>query len=276
MVPGPGTCYTRSMPSSTAEIVIRVADLSFGVAGQEILRGVTFKVRRGEYVVIVGPNGAGKSTLLRCLVRIHRRVTGTIEVHGRSLADYSQRDLARRIGYVPQAGGEVFPFTVEQFVTMGRYPYLSPFGSLSAEDRRAVHEAMRQTETLAFADRQLDTLSGGERQQVYIAAALAQGADTLLLDEPTTFLDYRHQADVARLLRTANREQGVTVVAVTHDLNHAALEADRVVALREGRVIFEGPPADVMRPEVLEDIYATQLTLFDHPTAGVPIVVPAV
>jgi len=264
------------MSSLSAEIVIRVAELSFAVAGQAILRDVTFKVRRGEYVVIVGPNGAGKSTLLRCLVRIHRRVTGTIEVHGRPLAEYAQRELARRIGYVPQAGGEVFPYTVEQFVMMGRYPYLSPFGSLSAEDRQAVHEAMRQTETLPFADRLLDTLSGGERQQVYIAAALAQGAETLLLDEPTTFLDYRHQADVARLLREANRQRGVTVVAVTHDLNHAALEADRVVALRDGRVVFEGPPSDVMRPEMLERIYATQLMLLDHPTAGVPIVVPAV
>lgn len=262
------------MSEPTAEIIIRVTDLSFAVGGQAILHRVSFTVRRGEYVVIVGPNGAGKSTLLRCLVRIHRGIRGTIEVHGRPLTEYSQRRLARRIGYVPQAGGEAFPYTVEQFVTMGRYPYLAPFGSLSAEDRRAVREAMQQTETVGFADRRLDTLSGGERQQVYIAAALAQGADILMLDEPTTFLDYRHRADVARLLREANRRQAVTVVAVTHDLNHAALEADRVVALREGEVIFEGPPKEIMQPHVLEGIYATRLMLLDHPTAGVPIVVP--
>jgi len=262
------------MAESSAEVVIGVYDVSFAVGGQTILREVTFRVRRGEYVVIVGPNGAGKSTLLRCLMRIHRRWTGRVAVHGRSLAEYSQRELARRIGYVPQAGGEVFPYTVEQFVTMGRYPYLSPFASISAEDRRVVRQAMEQTESLPLADRRLDTLSGGERQQVYIAAALAQGAEILMLDEPTTFLDYRHQAEVTGLLRRANRQQEVTVVAVTHDLNHAALQADRVVALRGGRVVFEGPPGDVMRPSVLESIYATQLTLLDHPTAGVPIVVP--
>jgi len=262
------------MPISTAEIVIQVNDLSFNVGPKSILREVTFKVRRGEYVVLVGPNGAGKSTLLRCLMRVHRSARGRIDVHGRPLDDYSQRELARHIGYVPQAGGEVFPYTVEQFVTMGRYPHLSPFGSLSADDRRAVEEAMRRTGTLALADRLLDTLSGGERQQVYIAAALAQGADILMLDEPTTFLDYRHQHEVTSLLRRSNREQGVTVVAVTHDLNHAALEADRVVALREGRVIFEGKPLDVMQADVLERIYATRLTLLEHPQAGIPIVVP--
>jgi len=176
---------------------------------------------------------------------------------------------------VPQADGRVFPFTVEQFVLMGRYPYLSPFSTIGPDDRKALGEAMDLTGIREFADRRLDTLSGGERQKVYLAAALAQGADVLLLDEPTTFLDYRHQAEIRRLLARARRQSGVTIVAVTHDVNLAALESDRIVALRDGSVVFTGTPREVMQPDVLGRIYGTSLLLMDHPRTGLPIIVPA-
>ena len=256
--------------------VVEVRNFSFRRGQKEILREVSFAVRRGEYLTIVGPNGAGKTTLLKCIDRILHGGSGEIEIFGRPLASYRQKELARRVSYVPQADGRVFPFTVEQFVLMGRYPHLSPFSSVGKHDRRAVREALELTATLEFADRLLDTLSGGERQKVYIAAALAQGADVLLLDEPTTFLDYRHQAEVCRLLARANQESGVTIVAVTHDVNHAALESDRIVALREGAVAFVGLPGEIMQPDVLRGIYGTAFLLVDHPRAEFPMIVPRV
>lgn len=257
-------------------IAVAVRGFSFRLGKKEILRDVSFDVRAGQYVSIVGPNGAGKTTLLKCLDRILTGGTGRIEVFGRPLDGYGQKELARRLSYVPQADGRVFPFTVEQFVLMGRYPYLSPFSTVSHDDREAVRRAMEQTGTSGLAQRILDTLSGGERQKVYIAAALAQGADVLLLDEPTTFLDYRHQAEVRELLATANRQGGVTVVAVTHDVNRAVLESDRIVALREGQVVFAGSPAEIMQVDVLESIYGVQVLLADHPGAAIPMIVPEV
>ena len=253
--------------------LLHISGLSVHLSGRAVLTGVSFDVAPGEYVVIVGPNGAGKTTLLRCLVRILRG-EGTIALAGRPLETYRQRELARLIAYVPQVGNWAAPYTVEQFVAMGRYPHLSPFSSLSREDRRAVRDALRRTRTTEFTHRMLDTLSGGERQQVGIAAALAQGARLLLLDEPTTFLDYRHQAEVLALLREANRQTGVTVLAVTHDLNHAALEADRAVALRDGKVAFCGTARDLMDAGVLRRVYATDLLLVEHPAAPIPVVVP--
>jgi len=254
---------------------IDVRDFSFRIGAAEILRKVSFSVEEGEYLAIVGPNGAGKTTLVKCLDRIYTGGTGEIEVFGRPLASYRQKELARRISYVPQAEGDVGPFTVEQFVLMGRYPHLSPFATVRREDRRLVREMLETTAIAQFADRRLSTLSGGERQKVYIAAALAQGADVLLLDEPTTFLDYHHQAAVRDLLSALNKQSGVTVVTVTHDLNHAVLEADRIVALREGAVVFSGPPAEIMDEQVLARIYETPFVLVDHPQSDVPVIVPS-
>ncbi len=254
--------------------VIEVRDFSFRLAGKQILCDVSLAVGRGEYLSIVGPNGAGKTTLLKCVDRILSGGTGEIRICGRPLRSYRQRELARRISYVPQADGRVSPFTVEQFVLMGRYPYLSPFSTIGKEDRQAVREALEITATGQFAERLLDSLSGGERQKVYIAAALAQGADVLLLDEPTTFLDYRHQAEIEALLVRANTQSGLTVVAVTHDVNHAVLQSDRVLALREGSVAFCGRPDEIMDPNVLEQIYGVSFLLVAHPRAPFPMIVP--
>ncbi len=261
-------------PADNTAVDIR--DLCFSIGVNEILRDVSLSVEQGRYVAIVGPNGAGKTTLLKCIDRILTGWTGRIEVFGRPLHRYSQRELARRISYVPQADGHVSPFTVEQFVLMGRYPYLSPLTTVGREDRQVVRRVLEQTGTAEFADRPLETLSGGERQKVFIAAALAQGAEVLLLDEPTTFLDYRHQADIRRLLAEANKASGITVVAVTHDLNHAVLESDRVVAMRNGTVMFDGRPDEIMNTDVLRRIYDTPFTLVDHPRATVPVIVPQV
>jgi iron complex transport system ATP-binding protein len=253
---------------------IDIRKFTFRLGKKEILSNVSFNVRQGEYLSIVGPNGAGKTTLLKCIDRILVGGTGEIRVFGRPVASYRQRELARRISYVPQADARVFPFTVEQFVLMGRYPYLSPFSSIGRDDRQAVRKALEMTGTAVFAARRLDTLSGGERQKVYIAAALAQGADVLLLDEPTTFLDYRHQVEIRDVLIRANIESAVTIVAVTHDVNRAALDSDRIVAIRDGRVVFCGPAGEIMEADVLEQVYQTPLLLVRHPNADLPVIVP--
>jgi len=260
---------TESIPP-----ILRVEGYALAIEGKPILRDVSFHVAQGEYVTIVGPNGAGKSTLLKCLMRILRGGSGTIEVAGRPLESYTQRELARRLGYVPQADGRTAPFTVEQFVLLSRYPYLSPFAAASREDRDAVRAALQATDTVDLAERWMATLSGGERQRVYIAAALAQQADVLLLDEPTTFLDYRHQAAIRGVLARANQQQGVTILAVTHDVSAAALESDRILGLCAGAIEFSGSPEELMHADVLRRIYQTEFLLVHHPQTQLPVVVP--
>jgi iron complex transport system ATP-binding protein len=254
--------------------VLEARQFSFSLEGKEILHDVSFSVKRGEYVAIVGPNGAGKTTLLKCFDRLLSGGSGELEIEGISRDRYQQKELARRVGYVPQADSRRIPFNVEQFLLMCRYPYLSPFSMVSKKDRQAVREAMRKTHTTQFAGRSLSTLSGGERQKVYIAAALAQGSHIWLLDEPTTFLDYNRQDEILALLGSVNKELGVTILAVTHDLNHAVLETDRVVALKEGRVVYNGEPAGIMKPDVLGRIYDTSLLLVEHPLKKIPMIVP--
>jgi iron complex transport system ATP-binding protein len=265
------------MPEAASEnIVLEICNFSFRLGKKEILRDVSFSVRRGEYLSIVGPNGAGKTTLLRCVDRLLAGGTGRITLFGRPLQEYRQKELARRVSYVPQADGRVIPFSVRQFVLMGRYPYLNPFSSIDPDGYRAVHEALELTGSAEFSDRRLDTLSGGERQKVYIAAALAQRSDILLLDEPTTFLDYRHQSEIRDLLTRVNRDSGVTIVCVTHDLNRAALDSDRIVALRAGSVLFRGTPAEIMNADLLQDLFQTPFLLTKHPQAVLPVIVPSV
>ncbi|HPP52634.1 MAG TPA: ABC transporter ATP-binding protein [Thermoguttaceae bacterium] len=261
------------MSCPPVEIALEVAKFSFRFGQKVILEDISFQVRRGEYVSIIGPNGAGKTTLLKCLTGIYPGGQGVIRWFGRPLGEYKQKELARRISYVPQADGRLPPFTVEEFVLLGRYPYLSPFTTIQPEDLQAARQAMEAAQVMQFADRLLETLSGGERQKVFLAAALAQGADVLLLDEPTTFLDYRCQAEIRQLLRRLNGT-GRTILAVTHDVNPAVLDSRRLLALREGRIVFCGPPDELMQPEVLRSIYNAELVLTPHPSTGQPIIVP--
>ena len=263
------------MRNLNTDIVLEARKFSCSIAGKPILREVSFRIRRGEYVSIVGPNGAGKTTLLRAMDRMMiGKVSGELYICGLPWADWKQSDLAKLAALVPQADGRALPLSVEQFLLMCRYPYLSPFATVRSEDHQAVEKAMVDTGTTAFARRRLDTLSSGERQKVYIAAAVAQGAHVWLLDEPTTFLDYHHQAEILSLVALANRTFDVTVVAVTHDLNHAVLESDRVIALREGELVFYGGPQSIMKPDVLQRVYGDSLLTVEHPESGLPMIVP--
>ncbi len=262
-------------PTRENEPALLVEGLSFSVGGVPILRDISVRIGAGERWSIVGPNGAGKSTLLQCLMRIHTRWTGAVHLAGRPLAAYSQRALARRVAYVPQPGGEQrLPFTVRDFVAMGRYPYAGAFGTAHASDQAAIDGALERTGTTPLAARIIDSLSGGERQKVFIAAALAQGADILLLDEPTAFLDYRHQAEVATLLHALNEDCGATVVSVTHDVNAARLSGGRVLALRAGAVAWQGGAAGLMDATRLEAIFGASFRFLEDPATGVRLVAP--
>jgi len=253
---------------------IDIEGLSFRIGRQEILKGIDLTVAAGEYVSVIGPNGAGKTTLLKCVLRILRGGEGRIRVFGRPLTAYHQHELAREVAYVPQAGGTVFPFTVHDLVLMGRYPHLSPFSLVGPEDHAAVHRALQLTGMESFEHRTLDTLSGGERQKAMIAAALAQQARILLLDEPLTFLDPHHQAEVFAILRRINTESRVTVLSVTHDVNTAVRSSTMIYALREGAAVYSGPADGILKNDVLERIYGTRFHFLDHPFGGNPVLIP--
>jgi len=256
------------------EIALAVDDLSFSIRGQKLLHKVSAHIGTGETWSIIGANGAGKSTLLKCLLRIHRGWTGQVQLHGCDLTRYSQRELAQHMAYVPQPGGDQnFPFSVREFVRMGRYAYAGAFGSAHVGDAAAIESAMHRAEVEDFAERTLDTLSGGERQKVFIAAALAQGSDILLLDEPTAFLDYRHQAEVADILHNLHRE-GTTIISVTHDVNAALLTGGKVLALRDGAVAWCGSARELSQTDTLTRIFGASFRFLDDPVTGLRLVAP--
>jgi iron complex transport system ATP-binding protein len=258
------------------QTVIEIEDLSFSISGKRILEQVRFCASAGERLFIVGPNGAGKTTLLRCLSRIITDWHGSISVKGKNLKTYSQKKLAKILTYVPQVLPADIPFTVYQFVLMARYPHLSPFSVISPQDEKVVSDAMAMTQTACFSERVMATLSGGERQQVSIAAAVAQQAEIFLLDEPATYLDYKHQRDIHSLLAKINKTYGTTLVCVTHDLNSAVLSADRIIALKEGKIVFEGSSKEIMNEKILEQIYSKKFDFAQHPVTGQKIIVPDV
>ena len=239
--------------------LLEARGLTWRAGGRTILGPVDLAVERGESLVVVGPNGAGKTTLLRLLAGLLAPSAGERRLGGRPFAAYSRKGLARQIAYVPQLRPVRVPLSVEEVVLLGRYPHLGSFQvAPSRRDFEAVAEALAMVRIEALRERPVDELSGGERQAVYIAAALAQEAELLVLDEPTTHLDPRHQREIATLVPRLRREAGRTVVTATHDLNLASLIASRVLALREGRILAAGSPSELMEP-------ATLAALFDAP-----------
>ena len=226
------------------------------VGEHRILGGVDIEVARGECLVIVGPNGAGKTSLLRLIAGLQKPTAGEVLLEGTSLAALARRKIARRVAYVPQLRPNRIPLTVEQMVLLGRYPHwrrqkIAP----TAGDFAVVREALDRVGLGTLAGRRMDRLSGGEQQGVFLAACLAQQAETLVLDEPTTHLDPRHQRDVAALILDLSRETARTIVCATHDLNFASLIADRIVGLREGLIAVSGSPAEMLDPLALQRLF---------------------
>jgi iron complex transport system ATP-binding protein len=244
--------------------------------GDWVLKDLTFQIRSGEVLGIIGPNGSGKTSLLKLLARVLRPQEGIVRLFWQELAGLSQDSVARTVALVPQESPILFPFTITEMVLMGRFPHhrivrgLSGFGWEGPEDIRLAEEAMQETDVAHLADRLISDVSGGERQRAIIARALTQQPRVLLLDEPTAFLDLHHQLDICRILRRLNEERGLTVVLVSHDLNLASQYCDRLLLLNEGTVYRMGPPADVIRPDVLEAVYRCQVLVDHHPLSGLP------
>ncbi len=239
-----------------------------------VLRGVSLSVHSGERVALIGPNGSGKTTLVKCLNGLLRPTRGLVRLGGRAVASYRPRELARRAAYVPQPMGAGLPFRVRDFVMMGRYAHGSGAGAPSAEDRRAVDHALELTGTWDLRERIHATLSGGERQKVMLAAALAQETPLLLLDEPSAFLDPGHQHEFDGILLAVNRRRGATILSVTHDLNRALLAHDRIVGLCGGVVVCDAPARTALTDEVMQRLYGTRFARASHPETGDRMLLP--
>ena len=238
-----------------------------------ILEGLSLDVLEGELTVIVGPNACGKSTLLRCLARVLGARSGVVELDGIELGTMNQKALARRLGLLAQSSVAPGDMIVEDLVARGRYPHHGLVRQWSAVVDEAVAGAMRDAGVSALAGRRVGELSGGQRQRVWIAMALAQSTDILLLDEPTTYLDLNHQLEVLRLAQRLQR-QGRTIVAVLHDLHLAFRYATHLVCMRQGRVIAQGAPGTVVTPELIESVFDVPCVVIPDPETGAPLVVP--
>jgi len=235
---------------------------------------VSLTVEKGSFTGLLGPNGCGKTTLLKLLSGVLRAQQGRITLDGEPLNAIPRRRLARRIAVVPQETHPAFDYTAIEMVLMGRHPHLGPFTMEGPADLTIAQEALAATGTAALATRPYMTLSGGEKQRVIIASALAQSADLLLLDEPTASLDLGYQLQIAALLRQLNRERGVTLVLATHDLNLAASLCDRLVLLRDGRMLAHGPTDTVLTVPTVRELYGVDADVTFHEGAGHLTVVP--
>lgn len=253
---------------------LEVRHLGLSLGGRRILDRVSCTLGRGQCLAVVGPNGAGKSSLLRCLGQICTVYSGEVLLEGAALRHIPQKKIARRIAWVPQGGTDRLPFTVRQFALMARYPWKEPFSGETDSDGRIIADAMALAGVGNLADRPMNLLSGGERQRALIASALAQETDILFLDEPTSFLDYRHQVETAALIERVIGEGGKTVVLVTHDINLALRCAGRIVALKEGSVLQEGEPETFLDEGLLAAIFHAEFRSFTEPGQRFPHMVP--
>ncbi len=255
--------------------ILKVNSLTYAPEdGARILSGVRFQVARGERVALVGANGAGKTTTLRCVARIIDDWTGEITINGRDARRLSRMELARKVAYVAQFSPTFGTHAAREIVRFGRIPRRSLFSRFTAEDEEAVDDAIRRVGACAFASRPINTLSGGERQKILVAAAFAQEPELLLLDEPTTFLDYRSQSEISDAIAQWLDDVGAAALETTHDLNRVALTADRVVALRSGETALEAPARDATSTTALRVVFGRELRAVDVPDLGVRIVLP--
>lgn len=248
--------------------------LTLGYDKKIVAENLSVAIPDGELTVIIGPNACGKSTLLRTLSRLARPLQGEVLLDGDAIARYSTREVARRLGLLPQSSSAPAGISVSELVARGRYPHQPLFGRWRQEDETAVQQAMLATGVADLAQQQVDTLSGGQRQRVWIAMVLAQQTPLLLLDEPTTWLDIAHQIELLELMQDLNQQHGRTLVVVLHDLNQACRYASHLIAMRDGEIIAEGKPAEIVTPALIETIYGLRCVIVDDPVAHTPMIVP--
>lgn len=259
---------------TTFEARLLGRDLTLAYDERVVAEAMNVSIPDGSLTIIVGPNACGKSTLLRALARLLPPKAGAVLLDGAPISSLGTKEVARRLGFLPQAPLAPEGVTVTDLIARGRYPHQRVLRQWSVEDEVAVKAAMAATGVADLADRQLEELSGGQRQRVWIAMALAQETSILLLDEPTTFLDISHQIEVLDLCLDLQRA-GRTIVAVLHDLNLAARYATRLIAIRDGRIVAEGPPSEVVTADVVEHIFDLPCRVISDPETGAPLVIPA-
>lgn len=248
--------------------------LTLGYGNHVVAQGLTVAIPDGEFTAIIGPNGCGKSTLLRTLSRLMKPMAGQVWLDGNEIHRLATKEVARRIGLLAQNASAPGDISVAELVARGRYPHQPMFTRWREEDRQAVTRAMQATKIEDLADQPVDTLSGGQRQRAWIAMVLAQETSIMLLDEPTTWLDISHQIDLLELLSDLNRQQGYTLAAVLHDLNQACRYATHLIALRDGKVVAQGAPGDIVTPDLINAIYGLRCMIIEDPVAHTPLVVP--
>ncbi|MGW7100707.1 ABC transporter ATP-binding protein [Streptomyces sp. NPDC054838] len=250
-------------------------NVTLGYDQRVIAEDLSVEIPDNSFTVIVGPNACGKSTLLRALSRMLKPSAGQVLLDGQAIASMPAKKVAKTLGLLPQSSIAPDGITVADLVSRGRYPHQGLLRQWSQQDERVVAESMAATGVAELAGRAVDELSGGQRQRVWIAMALAQQTPLLLLDEPTTYLDIQHQLDVLDLCAELHENQGRTLVAVLHDLNHAARYATHLIALRAGVVVAEGPPAEVVTAGLVEEVFGLRCQIIEDPETGTPLVVPA-
>ena len=260
--------------TQTPSVDLEVTGLTLGYGDRHVIEDLDLSIPPGRVTAIVGPNACGKSTLLRSMTRLLPPRRGQVLLDGRDVHTIPAKERARRLGLLPQSPIAPAGITVGDLVGRGRHPHQRAFTRWSPEDDAAVASALEVTQTLDLSERAVDELSGGQRQRVWIAMALAQQTEVLLLDEPTTFLDVGHQVEVLDLLSDLNQTQGTTIVMVLHDLNMAARYADHLIALSAGRLVAAGPPSEVLRPQLVRELFGMESTIMEDPVSGRPLMIP--
>ncbi|GLT17639.1 ferric citrate ABC transporter ATP-binding protein FecE [Vibrio zhanjiangensis] len=252
--------------------MLETKNLSVAYGKQTIIANLSVSIPKGKITALVGPNGCGKSTLLKTLVRINKAKSGEVLLEGKTLSSYGDKALARSLSLLPQILVNPEGITVRKLVEYGRSPYVSHWGRLAQDDKDIVEQAMRDTGVLDFADKPVDSLSGGQRQRAWIAMVVAQDTDVVMFDEPTTYLDMSHQVELMKLIQQMNAK-GKTVVVVLHDLNQACRYCDHLVVLKQGEIVEEGSPDEVMTQTLLNDVFDLKANVFRDPISNTPMCV---
>jgi iron complex transport system ATP-binding protein len=254
---------------------LRATGVELGYDKRTVIADLDVAIPDGSFTVIVGPNACGKSTLLRALARMLKPRAGEVLLDGEAIGSRPSKEVARELGLLPQSPIAPDGISVADLVARGRYPHQKLLRQWSREDERAVAAARAATKVEELSERIVDELSGGQRQRVWLAMALAQETPILLLDEPTTFLDIAHQVEVLDLCDKLHREHGRTLVAVLHDLNHACRYATHLIAMREGAIVAEGDPAEIVDAALVEAVFGLPCRVIEDPESGAPLVIPA-
>lgn len=263
-----------SFPDAQDDSRLRADAITIGYESRTISTDLSIEIPEGKVTVIIGPNACGKSTLLRSLSRLLKPEAGRVLLDGKDIHSLKSKEVARRLGLLPQSSIAPYGICVADLVARGRFPHQNMLQQWSRDDEQAVARALAATNITELADRSVDELSGGQRQRVWLSVVLAQETDLMLLDEPTTFLDISHQYEVLELCRTLNRERGHTLVMVLHDLNQACRYADHIVAMKNGEIVVVGNPREVITPKLLQEVFGLEAMIIDDPVTGTPLVIP--